>query len=183
MSESKAPDVRVENQLVRFSHEQPVDQEMAIQKLSGKRSGNYVLIQLSVPRATIVVDAEGRIVVHGTKRIQIARAAAKEILLQMGRSDAGLSAEMGPLQASFQYSQSINFNGLEDALYPASIRHDSRLDCVRIEDDRHDMELLLWSNGKAVALGATHANLVAMSAVYWRTKISDAGLFIAADGE
>ena len=62
MSESKAPDVRVENQLVRFSHEQPVDQEMAIQKLSGKRSGNYVLIQLSVPRATIVVDAEGRIV-------------------------------------------------------------------------------------------------------------------------
>jgi hypothetical protein len=44
------------------------------------------------------------------------------------------------------------------------------------------MELLLWENGKAVALGATHANLVAMSAVYWRSKIAAAGLFVAATG-
>lgn len=182
MSASKAPDVRVENQLVRFSHEQPVDQETALQKLSGKRSGSYVLVQLKVPRATIVIDTEGRIIVHGTKRIQVARAAAKEILLRMNRSDAGLTAEMGPIQASFRFSQGLTFDGLEDALYPAKVTNDSRLDCVRVDDERHDMELLLWSNGKAVALGASHANLVAMSAVYWRSKIDNAGLFRSVEG-
>ena len=46
MSESKAPEVRVENQLVRFSHAEPVDQEVALSKLSGQRSGEYILIQL-----------------------------------------------------------------------------------------------------------------------------------------
>lgn len=177
MSESKAPEVRVENQLFRFSHAEPVVQEIALSKLSGQRAGDYILIQLQVPQATIIIDSRGRIIVHGTKRLQIARSAAKEVLLRMGRVDDGLSTEMGPVQASFQFSRGLNLDGLEDALYPANVVSDSRLDCVRIEDRRHEMELLLWENGKAVALGATHANLVAMSAVYWRSKIDAAGLF------
>ena len=182
MSESNAPEVRVENQLVRFTHGEPVDQEIALSRLSGRRSGDYILIQLKVPRATILIDSRGRIIVHGTKRLQISRAAAKEVLLQMGRSDDGLSTEMGPVQASFQFSHGLSFDGLEDALYPASVERDSHLGCVRIEDRRHEMELLLWENGKAVALGASHANLVAMSAVYLQSKIAAAGLFTAATG-
>ena len=182
LDESKAPEVRVENQLVRFTHADPIDQEIVLSKLSGQRSGDYILIQLQVPRATILIDSRGRIIVHGTKRLQIARAAAKEVLLRMGRSDDGLSTEMGPVQASFQFYSGLTFDGLEDALYPAILERDSRLDCMRIQDRRHEMELLLWENGKAVALGATHANLVAMSAVYWRSKIAAAGLFVAATG-
>ncbi len=180
MNADTAPKVQVENQLIRFTHEVPVDQEKAVKTLSGKRSGEFVLVQLDVPRAMIIIDQIGRIIVHGTKRIQIARAAAKEILLRMGRSDDGLSSETGTLQASFKFPQELTFDGIEDALYPTEVSRDVRLDCVRINDTRHGIELLIWPNGKAVALGATHANLVAMSAVHWGAKLKSANLFIAA---
>lgn len=177
MGGSDAPDVRVENQLVRFTHSTPIDQEMVVDKLGGVRSGRFVLLQMESPSATIVIDEVGRIVVHGTKRIEVARGAAKEILLRLNRDDAGLSTELGPILASFQYARPLTFEGIERAVAPAIIRKDERLDCMRLKDDRHGIDLLMWSNGKAVALGARHPNLVAMAAVYWRGKIDSAGLF------
>lgn len=84
-------EVRVENLLVRFTPSPPVDLEEAIERLGGVKNGDVIIKMLDAPRATLIIDAEGRIIVHGTHRIEAARAAAKEMLLRMGRDDSGLS--------------------------------------------------------------------------------------------
>ena len=83
-------DVRVENQLVRFVPKSPVSHDAVISQLAGQKNGNIVVKALEKPRATIVIDEEGRIVVHGTNRVEIARAAAKELLSRLGLDDSGL---------------------------------------------------------------------------------------------
>ena len=77
-------DVRVENQIVRFVSNQAIDQELVVAQIGGQRSGDVVIKALDKPRATLVIDSEGRIVVHGTHRVDAARAAAKELLLRLG---------------------------------------------------------------------------------------------------
>jgi len=42
-----------------------------------------------------------------------------------------------------------------------------------LNDTRHDLELLIWADGKWVALNARHPNMVAMSAVHWKGKFAD----------
>ena len=94
-------DVRVENQIVRFVSNQAIDQELVVAQIGGQRSGDVVIKALDKPRATLVIDSEGRIVVHGTHRVDAARAAAKELLLRLGLDDSGLQTELGPVIASF----------------------------------------------------------------------------------
>ena len=69
--------VLVENLLVRFVCPEPVDQQQVIDELGGQRNSGVVIKPMDRPRATLVIDEEGRIVVHGTHRIEAARAAAK----------------------------------------------------------------------------------------------------------
>ena len=96
-------DVRVENQIVRFVSNQAIDQELVVAQIGGQRSGDVVIKALDKPRATLVIDSEGRIVVHGTHRVDAARAAAKELLLRLGLDDSGLQTELGPVIASFNF--------------------------------------------------------------------------------
>ena len=101
-------DVRVENQLVRFVPTSPVDHEAVISQLAGQKNGNIVVKALEKPRATIIIDEAGRIVVHGTHRVEVARAAAKELLLRLGLDDTGLQTELGPVIASFKFDSGVN---------------------------------------------------------------------------
>ena len=87
---ANAIDVRIENQLVRFVTPQPVDQDSVVAQLGGQKTGGVVIKVLDRPRATIVIDQQGRIVVHGTHRVEAARAAAKEMMLRLGLNDSGL---------------------------------------------------------------------------------------------
>ena len=128
---------------------------------------------LDAPRATLIIDAEGRIVVHGTHRIEAARAAAKEMLLRMGRDDSGLVAELGPIVASFDFGEEIPIHNIRMNLGSGTSSVDDRLGCLRIDDTRHDLELLIWPSGRCVALKARHPNMVAMSAVHWKGKFAD----------
>ena len=82
-------DVTVENQLVRFVAPEPIDGDAVVQHLQGQRVGKMVIKALRRPRATLVIDPEGRITVHGTHRIEAARDAAKELLLRLGKDDTG----------------------------------------------------------------------------------------------
>ena len=59
-------DVRVENLLVRFTPTPRVDLEEAIERLGGVANGDVIIKMLDKPRATLIIDGEGRIVVHGT---------------------------------------------------------------------------------------------------------------------
>ena len=113
---SGAIDVRVENQLVRFVCPTPINGDQVVEELGGQRNSGVVIEALERPRATLVVDQEGRIVVHGAHRVEAARAAAKELLLRLGMDDSGLVAEMGPVVASFQYDQALNLEAIPASL-------------------------------------------------------------------
>ena len=166
-------DVRVENLLVRFTPSPPVDLEEAVERLGGVKNGDVIIKMLDAPRATLIIDAECRIVVHGTHRIEAARAAAKEMLLRMGRDDSGLVAELGPIVASFDFGEEIPIHNIRMNLGSGTSSVDDRLGCLRIDDTRHDLELLIWPSGRCVALKARHPNMVAMSAVHWKGKFAD----------
>ena len=59
-----------------------------------------------------------------------------------------------------------------------SVERDDRLDCVKVEDSRHKITLFIWENGKVIVENATHANLVAMAAVYWQERLIEEGILV-----
>ncbi len=176
MSTVDAPQVQVETQLIRFIPATPIDPDKAVDELGASRSGEYVIHVLESPRATILVDKKGRIVVHGTVQPQAARAAVREFLLRMGDSDEGLSSEKGPVIASFDFGKALDIE--RAPIYATESKVDGALGCLRIDDQRHDLELLVWHNGRAITTNSRHANLVAMAAIHWRDKFESEGLFV-----
>ena len=173
MSATNKIAVRVENLLVRSTPTPYVDLEEAIERLGGVINGDVIIKMLDAPRATLIIDDKGRIIVHGTHRIEAARAAAKEMLLRMGRNDSGLVAELGPIVASFDFGEEVPIHNIRSNLGSGTSSIDERLGCLRLNDTRHDLELLIWPTGKCVALEARHPNMVAMAAVHWKGKFAD----------
>ena len=171
-------DVRVENQLVRFVPLSPVDHDAVVSQLSGQKNGNIVIKALDKPRATIVIDEAGRIVVHGTHRVEAARAAAKELLLRLGLDDSGLQTELGPVIASFNLDKGVKVEAMNKQFTGGNSVYDERLGCAIIQDTRHNLKLYIWANGKCVASDARHPNMVAMSAVFWKTQLKDNDLLL-----
>ena len=171
-------DVRVENQLVRFVPQSPVDHDAVVSQLSGQKNGNIVIKALDKPRATIVIDEAGRIVVHGTHRVEAARAAAKELLLRLGLDDSGLQTELGPVIASFNLDKGVKVEAMNKQFTGGNSVYDERLGCAIIQDTRHNLRLYIWANGKCVASDARHPNMVAMSAVFWKTQLKDDDLLL-----
>jgi TATA-box binding protein (TBP) (component of TFIID and TFIIIB) len=171
-------DVRVENQLVRFVPKSPVSHDAVVSQLAGQKNGNIVVKALEKPRATIVIDEEGRIVVHGTNRVEIARAAAKELLLRLGLDESGLQTELGPVIASFNFEQSVDVEAMNKEFTGGTSTYDQRLGCAIIQDSRHNLKLYVWPNGKCVASDARHPNMVAMSAVFWKTQLQENKIFV-----
>ena len=171
-------DVRVENQLVRFVPQSPVDHDAVVSQLSGQKNGNIVIKALDKPRATLVIDEAGRIVVHGTHRVEAARAAAKELLLRLGLDDSGLQTELGPVIASFNLDKGVKVEAMNKQFTGGNSVYDERLGCAIIQDTRHNLRLYIWANGKCVASDARHPNMVAMSAVFWKTQLKDNDLLL-----
>ena len=171
-------DVRVENQLVRFVCPTPLDHDRVISEVGGQRNSGVVIKAMDRPRATLVVDEEGRIVVHGTHRIEAARAAAKELLLRMGMDDSGLVAEMGPVVVSFQFDRAVNLEAIPATLASGTAEYDARLGCTTLADARHSLTVQIWPNGKCIVAAARHPCAVAMAAVYWNGVFSDKGIFV-----
>lgn len=172
-------DVRVENQIVRFVSSQPIDQESVVAQIGGQRSGDVVIKALDKPRATLVIDGEGRIVVHGTHRVDAARAAAKELLLRLGLDDSGLQTELGPVIASFNFDREVDVGSLNFETSAGLSEYNQRLGCAVINDSRHNLKLYVWPNGKCVTTDARHPNMVAMSAVYWKNQFEENNHFVA----
>jgi len=174
----KGFDVRVENQLVRFISQTPVDQDAVVAQLGGTATGGVVIKVLDAPRATVVIDAEGKIVIHGTQRVETARAAAKEFLLQMGLDDSGLTTEIGPMVASFDFEETIAVESIVGQVGAGDAQYDARLGCSIVEDSRHGVTMHIWPNGRCITTGAHSPNMVAMAAVYWKGVFDESGYFI-----
>ena len=170
--------VRIENQLVRFIPPTPIDQQAVISQVGGQETSGVVIKVLESPRATLIVDGEGRITVHGTHRIEAARAAAKELMLRLGMSDSGLETELGPVAASFDFGQALDISKLVGNFGAGTAVYDERLGCSILDDTRHSLTIHVWPNGRCIVPDARHQNIVAMAAVYWRNKLKDQKLFI-----
>lgn len=165
---------RIENHLFRFTPPVKIDPQRVVDEIGGKRSGAYVVISLRSPRATLLVDAEGRIIVHGCKKQDVAHLAAKEVLLRMGEEESGMTFDSGPVVASFDLNAEVAIEGVPDLFPEASI--DSELDCLRINDSNHEVDFLLFRNGRGIAIEARHGKLVDMAAKRWKQRLSDENL-------
>jgi TATA-box binding protein (TBP) (component of TFIID and TFIIIB) len=118
------------------------------------------------------------VTVHGTQRVDAARAAAKELMLRLGLSDAGLETELGPVIASFDFGMPLNITQIVGEIGAGTAVYDERLGCSVLEDSRHNLTLKVWPNGRCVVTNARHSNMVAMAAVYWRDQFSDKNYFV-----
>ena len=176
MARRQAVNVRVVNRLVRYTASKPIDGDEVVSQLGAKKSGKSVILALKSPRATLLIDEEGRLVVHGTSHPEVSRAAAKELLLRLGQSDSGLTTERGPLVVSFDYGQPLRTDRIQEFVPEAKV--DERLECIRIVDEQYDMELLFFSNGGGVALGARSENMVSLAASHWGTRFDAERLFV-----
>jgi|TARA_A100001037_G_scaffold137724_1_gene124600 TATA-box binding protein (TBP) (component of TFIID and TFIIIB) len=164
----------VENQLFRFNPAIELDPQRVVDELGGKRSGQYVMLSLVTPRATLLVDHDGKIIVHGCRKQDIAHLAAKEVMLRLGEQEAGMTFEVGPVVASFDFDQTVSLERVPD-LFPEAVM-DTELDCLRIDDKKHEIKLLLFRNGRGIATEARHRKLVAMAARRWKQRLSDENL-------
>ena len=167
-------DARVENQLFRFKHAIELDPQRVVDELGGKRSGRYVMLSLVAPRATLMVDQEGKIIVHGCRKQDLAHLAAKEVMLRLGEDESGMTFEVGPVVASFDFESTVSLEGVPD-LFPEAVM-DTELDCLRIDDQKHEIKLLLFRNGRGIATESRHVKLVAMAARRWKQRLSDENL-------
>ncbi|MEE2759508.1 MAG: hypothetical protein VYA86_05985 [Candidatus Thermoplasmatota archaeon] len=165
---------RVENQLFRFSPASALDPQRVVDELGGKRSGRYVMLSLVAPRATLLIDAEGKIIVHGCRKQDLAHLAAKEVMLRLGEDESGMALELGPVVASFDFESTVSLEGVPDLFPEAMI--DVELDCLRIDDKKHEIKMLLFRNGRGIVTEARHGKLVAMAARRWKQRLSDENL-------
>ncbi|MDP6906516.1 MAG: hypothetical protein QF440_03770 [Candidatus Thalassarchaeaceae archaeon] len=170
----KVNNTQIENQLFRFTPPMEIEQQRIIDEIGGKRTGAYVIISLRSPRATLLIDQSGRIIVHGCKKQDVAHLAAKEVLLRMGEDDSGLTFESGPVIASFDLEATVSLEKVPDLFTEASF--DSNLDCIRIDDDQHEVQILLFRTGRGIATEARHEKLVTMAARRWKQRLSDENL-------
>jgi TATA-box binding protein (TBP) (component of TFIID and TFIIIB) len=174
--------VVVENQLVRFIPKTPVSQEDVIEILNGQQNGDVVIKIIDSPRATIMVDKEGRITVHGTYKTEVARSVARQFLLRLGMDDKGLQTENGPIQASYTFDCGFHVAEMNTTIGQSKLEFDSRLGGCKIDDKRHNMSMLLFANGACVVTSARHHSMVDIAVRYWRTTLEEHGfVYIARD--
>ena len=114
-------EARVENQLFRFTPASTLDPQRVIDEIGGKRSGRYVTLSLVAPRATLLIDQEGKIIVHGCRKQDLAHLAAKEVLLRLGEDESGMTFEVGPVVASFDFESTVSLEGVPDLFLPLEV--------------------------------------------------------------
>ena len=95
-------------------------------------------------------------------------------MLRLGEQEAGMTFEVGPVVASFDFDQTVSLERVPD-LFPEAVM-DTELDCLRIDDKKHEIKLLLFRNGRGIATEARHRKLVAMAARRWKQRLSDENL-------
>ena len=167
-------EAHVENQLFRFTPAIKLDPQRVVDEIGGKRSGGYVTLSLVAPRATLLIDMDGKIIVHGCRKQDLAHLAAKEVMLRLGEDESGMTFEVGPVVATFDLDSTVSLEGVPD-LYPDAV-FDAELDCLRIDDTRHEIKMLLFRNGRGIATEARHGKLVSMAARRWKQRLSDENL-------
>jgi len=165
--------IEVETQTFRFISKIPVTLEDAVQFGGGRSNGAYAVIEHEKPRATLVIEPRGSILVHGISNIEAATLIAQEFLLSIGMSESGLIVEKGDMLASFSLGRAVLL-GLAGERF-SDAEHDLRMNALRIDAKRHRCTIILFSNGRGLVLGQTSRNVAETAVGYWASRLEAEG--------
>ena len=163
----------VETQTFRFTSSEPINHEEAVNLGKGVLSGEYVVIVHENPHATLVIEPEGSVLVHGISRSEVARLAVQELLLTLGMSDEWLIVDSGDMIIRFSIGRAVLMDLAADRF--SEINYDSRIGALRINADRHKCTILLFNNGHGIILKQTSKRIAEMAIRHWSSQLDDEG--------
>lgn len=172
MDESKI-NLDVETQTFRFTPSEPIVHEEAVSIGNGMKSGDFVIINHENPHATLVIEPEGSVLVHGISRSEVARLAVQELLLSLGMSDEWLLVESGEMIIRFSLGRAVLMDLAADRF--SQINLDTRIGALRIDAERHKCSILLFNNGQGIILKQTSKRIAEMAIRYWSSQLEDEG--------
>jgi hypothetical protein len=172
MDETKI-NLDVETQTFRFTPSEPINHEEAVSLGRGVKSGEFVVIIHENPHATLVIEPEGSVLVHGISRTEVARLAVQELLLTLGMSDEWLLVESGEMIIRFSIGRAVLMELAADRF--SEINLDSRIGALRIEADRHKCSILLFNNGHGIVLKQTSKRIAEMAIRHWSSLLDNEG--------
>ena len=166
-------EIKIETQSFRAIPSESVNLQDAVKYGGARSNGSFAVIEHENPRALIVIDTDGSLLIHGISSPEAASLIAEETLLKMGISEKGLTMASGEVLASFSIGKAVLIELAAERFMEAT--HDLRLDALRIEARRHKCTLLLFSNGRGIVMGQASRKVSEMAASYWVEKLSEEG--------
>ncbi|MFL2953541.1 MAG: hypothetical protein ACJZ4X_05770 [Candidatus Thalassarchaeaceae archaeon] len=144
-------EVSVEDQTFRFTPRDVVPQGVALSLTGASQVGDEVVLERSDPRATLVFEQTGGILVHGIARPEVAKLVAREALLRLGYQEEGLTMESGPILLGFRTGRSIISSVAISRLNEASMNKE--LGAIEIAATRFGGTIILFPSGRGFVFG------------------------------
>jgi hypothetical protein len=166
-------EIKIETQSFRVIPSEQVNLADAVKFAGARSNGAFAVIEHEDPRALIVVDIDGSLLIHGISNSEAASLIAKETLLKIGYSERGLVIETGEVLATFSIGKAVLIGLAAERFKNAE--HDLRLDALRIVAKRHNCTLLLFNNGKGIVMGQSSRKVAEMAVSHWLSRLSEEG--------
>ena len=160
-------------QSFRVTPAEPVNLEDAVKYAGARSNGAFGVIEHEEPRALIVVDTDGSLLIHGISNLEAASLIAEETLLSIGLSEKGLAVESGEVLGSFSVGRAVLIELAAERFKDAN--HDLRLDALRIAAKRHNCTILLFNNGRGIVMGQTSRKVAEMAVSHWISELAQEG--------
>ena len=166
-------EIEIETQSFRVTPSEPVNLEAAVKYARARSNGAFGVIEHEEPRALIVVDTDGSLLIHGISNLEAASLIAEETLLSIGLSEKGLAVESGEVLGSFSVGRAVLIELAAERFKDAN--HDLRLDALRIAAKRHNCTILLFNNGRGIVMGQSSRKVAEMAVSHWVSELSQEG--------
>jgi len=165
--------IKVETQTFRFIPRIPVTLDDAVNIAGGSSNGEYAVIGHEKPRATIIVDSLGSVIIHGISNQDAAKLIAEEFLLSVGLPESGKKIEKGEMVVSFSLGRAVLMPLASERF--SDIGYDERLDAIRIAAKRYRCDLIIFNNGRGIALNQTSQSVIEMAIEHWANQLAEVG--------
>ena len=166
-------EIKVETQTFKFIPRIPVSLEDAVRIAGGSSNGEFAVVGHEKPRATIIIDSLGSIVIHGISNKDVAKLITEDFLLSVGLPESGLKIMKGELVVSFSIGRAVLMQLASERF--SDIQYDERLDAIRIEAKRYRCSIIIFNNGRGIVLNQTSQSVIEMAIEYWINQLLDVG--------
>lgn len=170
---TKDIEIKVETQTFRFIPRIPVQLEDAVSIAGGSSNGEFAVVGHENPRATIIIDSLGSVIIHGISNKDVAKLITEEFLLSIGLPESGLKIEMGELVVSFSLGRAVLMQLASERF--SDIQYDERLDAIRIKAERYKCDIIVFNNGRGIVLNQTSQSVIEMAIEHWTNQLVNVG--------